>query len=183
MKRKALANGESHAEENGTNGALANPSNAEVGPGDVIWVKHQGGSWWPAQIVDEKAVSNRNKPRRKRSEDVLVRLYGSYEYLFVDPVANLVEFDKVLKRHKGSHKEIIQEALRQGFKTKARSAKAKGNGEKDVDDDTQVSNGNDVTPQKPGESARRLKVMQGLGLIAPSGSPFLKNGHSLTLVQ
>ncbi|KAH9626085.1 hypothetical protein KSS87_012420 [Heliosperma pusillum] len=183
MKRKAFANGESHAEENGTDGALANSSNAEFGPGDVIWVKHKGGSWWPAQIVDENAVSNRNKPRRKRSDDVLVRLYGSYEYLFVDPVTNPVEFDNVLKRHKGSHKEIIQEALRQGFKTKARSAKAKGNGETDLDDDKQSSRGNDVTPQKIGESARRLKVMQDLGLIAPSGSPYLKNGQTLTLVQ
>uniref|UniRef100_A0A803MEI6 PWWP domain-containing protein n=1 Tax=Chenopodium quinoa TaxID=63459 RepID=A0A803MEI6_CHEQI len=41
----------------------------------------------------------------------------------------------------------------------------------------------DYTPKKPDGSARRLKVMQDLGLTAPSGSPFLKNGHVLSVVK
>ena len=32
--------------------------------------------------------------------------------------------------------------------------------------------------KSPELSARRMKVMQSLGLIAPSGSPFHKNGHT-----
>ncbi|KAK9713972.1 hypothetical protein RND81_06G062500 [Saponaria officinalis] len=184
MKRKVLANGERPTEEKDSNGALVDHSNAGFRTGDVIWVKHRGSSWWPAQIAEEKAVSSRSKPRRKKDNEVLVRLYGSYEYSFVDPITSLMEFDNVLKRHKGNHKEIIQEALTQGFKTKARSSKNKGDDEKDVDDDKQGSgHGDNATPQKVGESARKLKVMQGLGLIPPSGSPYLRNGQTLTLVQ
>ncbi|KAL9245554.1 hypothetical protein vseg_019192 [Gypsophila vaccaria] len=185
MKRKALGNGERHVEEKeDSNGALVGQLNAGFRTGDVIWVKHRGRSWWPAQIVEENAVSSRNKPRRKKDNEVLVRLYGSYEYSFVDPITNLMEFDNVLKRHKGSHKEIIQKALTQDFRAKARNAKDEGNDEKDEkeEDDKQSNNDNIMSP-KAGESARKLKVMQGLGLIAPTGSPFHKNGQTLTLVQ
>ncbi|KAJ0961201.1 hypothetical protein J5N97_000823 [Dioscorea zingiberensis] len=46
--------------------------------GDTLWTKVNGCSWWPAQVVSEKSISNKHK--RKAEDEVLVRLYGTYEY-------------------------------------------------------------------------------------------------------
>ncbi|KAF3447239.1 hypothetical protein FNV43_RR12419 [Rhamnella rubrinervis] len=64
-------------------------------------------------VVDEDAINGCNTPSNKSAGEVLVRLYGSYTYLYVDPVKSLDEFDKILKQNNGSCREIFLKALEQ----------------------------------------------------------------------
>ncbi|KAK7311714.1 hypothetical protein RJT34_10021 [Clitoria ternatea] len=79
-----------------------------VALGDVIYIKLRGGSWWPAQVVDENSVSESTKPSRKSPGEVLVRVS------YVDPNECCSEFETVLKRNNGSLRDILMQALHQG---------------------------------------------------------------------
>ncbi|ESR47075.1 hypothetical protein KPL70_015794 [Citrus sinensis] len=185
-------------------------------PGDVTWAKLRGNKWWPAVVVDENTVSECNKPSKRASGGFLVRLYGSYEYLYVDPIKFHLEFQKVLEQSNGSHREIFEKALEQDLshmksgcskegKYKSDSASVQeqlkrkyskqGSGHKKLkpnntsDEKRRMS---EISMEEQDEkpmlnspnseasllgtshelSARRLRVMQSLGLVAPSGSPF-----------
>ncbi|KAL9446924.1 hypothetical protein AB3S75_014572 [Citrus x aurantiifolia] len=185
-------------------------------PGDVTWAKLRGNIWWPAVVLDENTVSECNKPCKRASGGVLVRLYGSYEYLYVDPIKFHLEFQKVLEQSNGSHREIFEKALEQDLshmksgcskegKYKSDSASVQeqvkrkyskqGSGHKKLkpnntsDEKRRMS---EISMEEQDEkpmlnspnseasllgtshelSARRLRVMQSLGLVAPSGSPF-----------
>ncbi|KNA03789.1 hypothetical protein SOVF_205780 [Spinacia oleracea] len=193
MGKEGLANGKGDVDESGKDGALDKKSNAEFKLGDMTWIKLRGTSWWPAQIVDKNAVSGNHKPRKGKSGEVLVRLYGTYKYLYMDPMTSLLEFNNVLKQSKNTQREIFRMALDkdlsdiQSGKTNRRRTKAKGNDsaqkEKSVPSKRGFEEHEDETPKKAEGSARRLKVMQDLGLTGPSGSPFLKNGQLLSVVQ
>lgn len=185
-------------------------------PGDVTWAKLRGNIWWPAVVVDENTVSECNKPSKRASGGVLVRLYGSYEYLYVDPIKFHLEFQKVLEQSNGSHREIFEKALEQDSshmksgcskegKYKSDSASSEeqvkrkyskqGSGHKKLKPSTtsdEKRRMSEISMEEQDEkpmlnspnseasllgtshelSARRLRVMQSLGLVAPSGSPF-----------
>ncbi|GMH17395.1 hypothetical protein Nepgr_019236 [Nepenthes gracilis] len=171
---------------------------AGLKPGDVTWVKLLGTSWWPAQVMDENTVSRKIKPRKRISSAVLVRLYGSYKYVYVDPMKSLSEFENILKQHNGSYREIIRKSLKRDLsksepgisKTQPSNSKSIGKIEVDALRKELKQSGaeekavlevpiSELIPEKSGDlGARRLKVMQGLGLIAPPGSPFCKNGYT-----
>uniref|UniRef100_A0A2P2JWI0 Uncharacterized protein LOC103319536 n=1 Tax=Rhizophora mucronata TaxID=61149 RepID=A0A2P2JWI0_RHIMU len=94
MKGKCCAKSDNHDSEQGLQ-MDSSHSESEAGTGDLLWVKLGGGSWWPALVVDEDTVSGSSKPGNKSIGDVLVRLYGSYEYLYVDPIEHRSEFEIV----------------------------------------------------------------------------------------
>ncbi|GAV66829.1 hypothetical protein CFOL_v3_10339, partial [Cephalotus follicularis] len=100
--------------------------------GDEIWVNINGDSWWPAQVVDENTVSASKKAGNKSLGDVLVRLYGSYKYLYADPVKCRSDFEMVLKQNNGCRRQIFMKSLerdRQLLKsggTKRRGSKTTG---------------------------------------------------------
>jgi hypothetical protein len=166
--------------------------------GDVIYVKLRSGSWWPAQVVDDKSILPSLKPRNRRAEDVLVRIYGSHTFLNVNPVRSCSEFETILKNNNGDLRKILQEGLEKDLPSSKKSAsKAKGSpstkkrksnkkeeeqtpakhqkGNKASKDDDQASPSCETASGKLQElSSRRIRVMQSLGLIAPSGSPFIK---------
>ncbi|GMI82782.1 hypothetical protein HRI_001947500 [Hibiscus trionum] len=247
----------------------------EVSLGDLIWVKLHGKSWWPTVVVDENSVSEISKPGNKSRGKVLVRLYGSHEYLYVDPMKYHSEFKTILEQNNGDRYGILEKTLeqlrRKSIKPKGQESKATENTRADASKgktskqdetpkklkrkspstDKQANNKadgqsrihkkqkkNDQTAQKkkpnsrsakekpksstskeqkrgktskqgeeqkkskpnsprtskgkkllkeetgsqssegdsPKTSTRRTRVMQGLGLIAPPGSPFDKNG-------
>ncbi|XP_047328161.1 DNA (cytosine-5)-methyltransferase 3B-like isoform X2 [Impatiens glandulifera] len=83
----------------------------EVALGDIIWIKSRRLSWWPAQVADPSAVSKNKKPRKKSSSQVLVRIYGSYIYKYVDPVICRSEFKKILDQNNGSYSSIFEKNL------------------------------------------------------------------------
>lgn len=159
MKRKRHSNGSYVDKEDGS-GAAANQTCKEVFLGDLIWVSLHGSSWWPAQVFDDNAVSQRNKPRKRSAGEVLVRLYGSYKYMYVDPIKCRTEFDNILKQKNGNYNEIFEKALEQDL------ARLRSGGGK-------VKKGS--ASRQPTE--RRTKIMQRLGLTALSGSPFHQNGR------
>ncbi|XP_058088539.1 histone H3-lysine(4) N-trimethyltransferase ATX1-like isoform X9 [Magnolia sinica] len=213
--------------------------------GDIVWIKIYDSSWWPAQVVDENTIGGGEKIEKKMEGGVLTRLYGSYEYLYVDPMKYHSEFENVLKQNNCSVKEILNKALEQdlsqiksgakskrkastrkgklqdGVKSNLLEAKARDESCKDkisVQDgvkkkkkaDGQDSDGvqrstteaavvDVLKTPKQGDrkdkktisspisatnslkcsqdmSARRMRVMQSLGLIAPCGSPFQRVG-------
>ncbi|XP_058088493.1 uncharacterized protein LOC131235330 isoform X4 [Magnolia sinica] len=63
--------------------------------GDIVWIKIYDSSWWPAQVVDENTIGGGEKIEKKMEGGVLTRLYGSYEYLYVDPMKYHSEFENV----------------------------------------------------------------------------------------
>ncbi|CAN1825927.1 Histone-lysine N-methyltransferase TRX1 [Linum perenne] len=199
-------------------------------PGDLIWTKLSGRSWWPALVVEEDNPTMKNKRRGRSDRDVLVRLYGSSRNrhptpllgcrLYIDPMKYRSQFDAILQQNNGSCPEILWKTIlkelphlepdslkgsssaSKGKGGKAGSSKRKKSNHDKVKVDTTTSN-DDVTastkqkktPQKKqrpeGQSAendagnrtptqeqdgeltgRRVKVMQTLGLVPPSGSPF-----------
>ncbi|KAM0039332.1 putative PWWP domain-containing protein [Helianthus debilis subsp. tardiflorus] len=82
--------------------------------GDLIWVKLNEASWWPAQIADENMVSSANKPSRKGlNSDVLARLYGSYIYKYVDIYRSSAEFKSMLIKNNFSYHDILKKSLEQ----------------------------------------------------------------------
>ncbi|XP_004501633.1 uncharacterized protein [Cicer arietinum] len=96
--------------------------------GDVIYVKLRSGSWWPSQVVNEKAILPSLKPSGRRSGDVLVRLYGSHTFMNVNPTKSCSEFETILKNNNGDLRKILQESLEKDLPSskKKSSSKAKG---------------------------------------------------------
>ncbi|KAF4360117.1 hypothetical protein CsatB_007626 [Cannabis sativa] len=243
MKSKDLANGKDHVSKESTKGVAVNQCGimVRINPLDIIWVKNRRGSWWPGQVVDENLISETSKPGSRSAGEVLVRLYGTYTYLYVDPTKYFSEFDAVLKQNNNSHGKIFLKALElevAGLKageSKKRKAKSEDksrtkhcdgdnsrknltrnskssteskkrnrekqnstrkNSEKSLEktsksipkpDETLskkrklARSSPDTPPAKSQElSARRIKVMQSLGLAAPPGSPFCRHGQLFT---
>ncbi|KAI7744489.1 hypothetical protein M8C21_010393, partial [Ambrosia artemisiifolia] len=188
--------------------------------GELLWVKLNEASWWPAQIVDENLVSSVNKPSKGLSSDVLVRKY-------VDIHSSSAEFKTMIIKNNFNYHEIVKKSLEQDLPSlsssksrKRQQSKSKGkvvaeasqNGSSNkspvsskkrkqektktaeshsqtpeiksknpkptpelVHHDTDPSTANTATRRPEELSARRVKVMQSLGLVAPSGSPFPRN--------
>ncbi|KAH7567670.1 hypothetical protein JRO89_XS07G0117300 [Xanthoceras sorbifolium] len=113
MRAKQDAGDKSHDGDGGGKKVKAKQLEGEVALGDLLWVKLYGDSWWPAQVFDEDAVSESSKPGYRPAQAVLVRLYGSYEYLYVDPIKCHSEFEMVLKQNNGCCREIFEKALDQ----------------------------------------------------------------------
>ncbi|XP_078150771.1 uncharacterized protein LOC144546114, partial [Carex rostrata] len=77
---------------------------SEKAPYAAKAVKHK-------EILDDGSVSA--KLRKKSKNELLVRLYGTYEYMYVDATKSNYEFEDVLKRENKTMKEMFQEALEQ----------------------------------------------------------------------
>lgn len=189
-------------EKNSTEEDAKKHLSKDTAPGDVIWVKLSESSWWPAQVFDEDSMSGSCNPIKKADGEVLVRLYGSYKYLYVDPVTSHSEFISILQQNNGKYDEIMMETLnkdlarirsgrskRQRAEPKASKTPTKGKkgmvqtdevGSRKRKQGTQKShepNGlkSGPTSEENSEkqrSARRMKIMRRLGLIAPPDSPF-----------
>ncbi|KAE8658671.1 hypothetical protein F3Y22_tig00116970pilonHSYRG00014 [Hibiscus syriacus] len=114
----------------------------QVSLGDLIWVKLHGNSWWPAVVVDEKSVSESSKPGGKSRGKVLVRLYGSHEYFYADPMKYHSEFKTILEQNNGNCYDILGKTLEQ---LRQKSIKPKGQGSKA----TGRTSKQDETPKKP----------------------------------
>ncbi|CAL0305595.1 unnamed protein product [Lupinus luteus] len=158
--------------------------------GDMIWIRLRHGSWWPAQVVDAKNVNKSIKPRKRSPGEVLVRLYGSYKYSYVDPIHCKTNFETILKNNNGSYRDILQQSLekdlpsKKSSKSKGLSSESKGTSSKRK---SHPKDGDDLDSENPETAAsvksqelstRRVRVMASLGLIAPTGSPFHKDGHN-----
>ncbi|XVF36599.1 hypothetical protein REPUB_Repub19eG0071000 [Reevesia pubescens] len=228
---KSTAGSKIHDNNDGEEESAVLKLEGEVSLGDLIWAKLNRNTWWPALVVDENSVSESFKPGNRSKGKVLVRLYGSYDYLYADLTKYYSEFKMVLEQNNGSFRDIFDKALEkdlsrreskkpkgQGSKStantradaskgkkklkpnnpraeeNARRKKRSGSNVEDVprsrtseQDETKKklkrkspsSNSQNSERSSPGKSpkssARRMRVMQGLGLSAPPGSPFLKN--------
>lgn len=178
----------------------------EVSLGELVWVELHGNSWWPALVVDENSVSRSSKPGKRSQGEVLVRLYGSYDYLYADPMKCHSKFKMILEQNNGSCYEVFDKALEQhcsrrksnkrkgdrststenarrnnpmrngsSIEDKARSGTSKQGGEQKKEKYSSQSAERNSPGKSPMSIARRMRVMQGLGLVAPPGSPYLKN--------
>ncbi|KAH0434580.1 hypothetical protein IEQ34_011349 [Dendrobium chrysotoxum] len=77
--------------------------------GDIIWSRINGGSWWPVQVADEKCVSS--KPKKIKNDEILVRLYGSFEHMYVDPVNCVSKIEKIFGQEKSSNRAVFMRTL------------------------------------------------------------------------
>ncbi|KAI3881092.1 hypothetical protein MKW92_006484 [Papaver armeniacum] len=85
----------------------------ELKLGEVIWVKTNPSSWWPGQIVDAFTVSGTRIPKKREAGEILVRLYGTYTYLYWNPKKYRGELMEALKQNDGSSTKMFQKALQQ----------------------------------------------------------------------
>ncbi|KAK3030743.1 hypothetical protein RJ639_036547 [Escallonia herrerae] len=113
MKGNVLPSNGSCVEKDSGNKAADIQICGEIVVGDLIWVKLHESSWWPGQVVNENLVSRSSKPSDRSAGEVLVRLYGSYKYLYVDPIRCHSEFENILKDFNGCYSEILEKALEQ----------------------------------------------------------------------
>ncbi|KAL1170748.1 hypothetical protein V6Z11_A05G233700 [Gossypium hirsutum] len=116
-------------DNNGGEESAAVRFEGEVSLGDLIWLKLLGKTWWPAVVVDERSVSKSSKPGKKSKGEVLVRLYGSHEYSYADPMKYRSEFKTILEQNNGSYYDILEKGLEQ-FRSRLKSSKPKGQGSK-----------------------------------------------------
>ncbi|XP_020677264.1 uncharacterized protein LOC110095904 [Dendrobium catenatum] len=77
--------------------------------GDIIWSRINGGSWWPLQVADEKCVSC--KPKKIKNDEILVRLYGSFEHMYVDPANCVSKIEKIFGQEKSSNRDLFMRTL------------------------------------------------------------------------
>ncbi|KAF9603910.1 hypothetical protein IFM89_038820 [Coptis chinensis] len=160
--------------------------------GDLVWIRLRGSLWWPAQVVDENMVSRSSRPRKRVPGGVLVRVYGTYTYLYRDLLKYRTEFKKILKQNDGSYLETFKKALEQDLSHRKRTtskrticesgeAVAATPTDEKLKHDTNKNNeqkfgsSGTVTPPLKVSSklnVRRIRVMQSLGLVAPLGSTF-----------
>ncbi|XP_055824992.1 uncharacterized protein LOC129893478 isoform X2 [Solanum dulcamara] len=185
MKSKSLSRNRNYVERGIGEDVALNKSSMEVDFGNLIWVQLNGQSWL-GQVVDEKVVGGNKKPTKKVAGEVLVRLYGSYTYLYVDPIKSQLEYEKIIERYNGSLVNILGEALKQDLlhlksgamkmediqsKETLGAAASRGKGNNKSQDMTPstsaIASAGEYAPRR-----RRMKVMQALGLMAPPGSPF-----------
>lgn len=128
MKGKHCASIGSH--ERDDEGEELEPEHLEVEHvlGDVMWVRcDDDGTWWPAVVVNDNNISETSKPHNRSMGDVLVRLYGSYQYFYADPVKCRSEFEITLKENGGCYSEMFVEALEQDL-PQSKSGQSKGKG-------------------------------------------------------
>ncbi|KAF5456002.1 hypothetical protein F2P56_025520 [Juglans regia] len=126
MKGKCLNSGKGqYRQQRGAEKVVAD----QVTWGYLIWIRLNGGSWWPAQVIDENTIGESIKPGNKSAGEVLVRLYGSYKYLYVDPVKSQSEFKRILEQNNGCYWKIFKEALEQDC-PHSKSGRSKGQGSK-----------------------------------------------------
>ncbi|XP_028100906.1 uncharacterized protein LOC114300220 isoform X1 [Camellia sinensis] len=125
MKSTCISGNTSNADKGDEDEAAVKHLSEEVVLGDLIWVRLRGSSWWPAQVVDENTVTRRNKPRNGSVGKVLVRLYGSYKYMYVDPMTCRSGFENILKENNGNYREILEKTLEQDL-ARFKSGRAKG---------------------------------------------------------
>ncbi|KAF8404702.1 hypothetical protein HHK36_009590 [Tetracentron sinense] len=128
MEGKCLTTKRNYLNKDGGKESMVDQLRGEVMLGDVVWVRLGGCSWWPAQVVEENTVSLKIKPNNRSVGDVLVRLYGSYDYLYADLMKCRSDFENVnvkfsstfvpqtsliLKQNNDSYVETFQKALEQ----------------------------------------------------------------------
>ncbi|EFJ38630.1 hypothetical protein SELMODRAFT_437524 [Selaginella moellendorffii] len=168
--------------------------------GQLVWAKFSRSPWWPAQVADEKSMSERT---RQSKNHVLVRFFGNYNYGWVDPASDLskfdVDFDGRSQVPTKAFQKGLKEALeyrdfrklplkwRHSFQEECQTPHANG---KESSEETGSEARNTATRrrkpkvlyeeeerlhQKPKRNLRRKKIMRELGLCAPYGSPFTYN--------
>ncbi|OVA01781.1 PWWP domain [Macleaya cordata] len=113
MRSNSLSKTTNHVKKDGRQDSKVNRVRKEHTLGEVIWVKTNPSSWWLGQVVDENTVSVKSKPKRKLVGEILVRLYGSYTYLYADPEKCRDELMEILKQNNGSNREMFKKALEQ----------------------------------------------------------------------
>lgn len=163
---------------------------------------HEGSWWPAQIVDENCVSSVNKPSSKRSSSDTLVRLYGSYTYKYVDVHSSHAEFKRILLEKKFNYAEIMKKSLEEdlpSFKSRKRQhSKSKGttltegsrsqtkvSGKKQktaeshpqTPDKTKTTDIEPSTPdtgifRPPELSARRMKIMQSLGLVAPSGSPF-----------
>ena len=89
---------------------------------DILITRHETSLGSP----DAQATQSSN---RQSQDEVLVRVYGSYYYLYVDPVKCCYELENILKYNDDSHREIFHKSLEQDLLS-TKSSRSKGRGSK-----------------------------------------------------
>lgn len=155
--------------------------------GDIVWTRTRSGSWWPCQIVDERRVLS--KLMKNAKDGVLVRMYGCYEYSYVDPKKCSAEFEKALKQDNLTIREAFQKAIdedlsriRSGSKSKRKATDSKEGTEKQAKKDgtkaKRADNKKDGIPAVKSKNPKNSKVSiesktpgtGSAGLLSPDSS-------------
>nr|XP_024402020.1 putative oxidoreductase GLYR1 isoform X2 [Physcomitrium patens] len=83
--------------------------------GQLVWAKFARFPWWPAEIINEKAVIPGTGGNKRINADVLVRFFGTYDYGWVDPKVGLSEFDVKLQERSKIKKKALQKGIEEAL--------------------------------------------------------------------
>ncbi|KAG0575309.1 hypothetical protein KC19_VG335400 [Ceratodon purpureus] len=83
--------------------------------GQLVWAKFARFPWWPAEIINERAVKPGTGGSRRSNADVLVRFFGTYDYGWVDPKVGLSEFDVKLQERSKIKKKALQKGIEEAL--------------------------------------------------------------------
>lgn len=83
--------------------------------GQLVWAKFARFPWWPAEIINERAVKPGTGGSRRTNADVLVRFFGTYDYGWVDPKVGLSEFDVKLQERSKIKKKALQKGIEEAL--------------------------------------------------------------------
>ncbi|KAG0494658.1 hypothetical protein HPP92_005652 [Vanilla planifolia] len=86
---------------------MAKLSEKEFHPGDIVWSRISGCSWWPVQVVDENCVAC--KAKKRKNNLVLVRVYGTFEHIYVEPSNCVSKIDNIFGQKEC--REVLQNSL------------------------------------------------------------------------
>ncbi|XP_068646480.1 uncharacterized protein [Aristolochia californica] len=82
-----------------------------VAPGSVVWAKIGSHVWWPAEVIDEREIQS-NSSDQSSDGHVLVQLFQTDRYCWLDPVGSLSRFDECFEKRSCNGKEEFQDALK-----------------------------------------------------------------------
>ncbi|XP_050218250.1 uncharacterized protein LOC126668984 [Mercurialis annua] len=202
MEDKKCANSQSHVSHNFVEEIAAENLKQVTAIGDVIWIKLRKSLWWPAVIVGSDSVEGDKTGDRVTGEVrvriygsykymyvdpfkwhsefqiTLKQNNGSYREIFKESLEQDQSGSRSgqVKRKVSKTKDVekpknhgVKKNLKLGSPSTPRNPISKSSKKNKLNSPT--SDGAlSGSSKKP--SARRTKVMQSLGLIAPSGSPF-----------
>ncbi|XP_072982397.1 uncharacterized protein [Typha latifolia] len=82
-------------------------------PGNVVWAKSAHHEWWPAEVMDARVALECGSNYSVGL--VPVQLYGNHKYEWLDPVAELSEFDYCYEERSRNPLKLFQDALKQAL--------------------------------------------------------------------
>ncbi|KAK8950688.1 hypothetical protein KSP39_PZI003072 [Platanthera zijinensis] len=136
--------------------------------GEILWCRINSGSWWPVQVVDENCVAF--KPKRKKKDQILVRLYGTFEHMYVEKANCISKTEKIYEEENRSSREIFEKALEEDLSRMKSGYPSEGRLSKSIENVKEKDEASRGKGQRKG-NLKRAKIEANSPLVDCSDNP------------